>query len=243
MTSWVDYWNTDHPIYVNERHKLLHAQGIASDFRRHVQDLHCPPGTAVVLDYGCGEALYAEEVGRLCGRLLLCDAAPAVRRALETRVSANPAIDVLSPEEVTALEPSSLDLVVANSLVQYLTEAEVRALLSHAFVTLKPGGRIIIADVIPTEQTAAADAVELLRFALYGGFLVAAVRGLLKTALSDYRKLRQQLGIAKYDEATMLALLEAQGFDAERAAQNFGHNQSRMTFSGVKPALAEQQDD
>lgn len=238
MRSWVEYWNTDHPIYVNDRHKLLHAQRIAADFRSHMPGPDC-----VILDYGCGEALYAEDVARLCRRLLLCDAAPAVRRALQMRVAAHPGIAVLAPDEIEALEPASLDLVVANSLVQYLTEAELRALLSRAFEKLKAGGAVVIADVIPTEQTAAADALELLRFAFSGGFLLAAVTGLVKTALSDYRKLRQNLGIAKYGEATMLGLLEAQGFDAERVQRNFGHNQSRMTFRGVKPIVTERSDD
>ena len=56
------------------------------------------------------------------------------------------------------------------------------------------------------------------------------VGGLVRTALSDYRKLRAALGLATYDEAAMAAKLAAAGFRAERAQKNIGHNPARMTF-------------
>ncbi len=96
MASWVDYWNSDHPIYVNDRHKALHAAGIARDFARHI-----PSRDAAVLDYGCGEALYAEDVARLCGRLVL--PTPLPRRPSERlaeRVATLASVAVASPEDV-----------------------------------------------------------------------------------------------------------------------------------------------
>jgi len=56
---------------------------------------------------------------------------------------------------------------------------------------------------------------------------------LVRTALSDYRKIRVQLGLSMYSEADFSALLADQGFLAERVYPNFGHNQGRMTFRGV----------
>ena len=82
-----------------------------------------------------------------------------------------------------------------------------------------------------------ADAKALLSFAWTGGFLKAAVAGLVRTALSDYRKVRDELGFAQYDEAEMLEILSEAGFAAERRARNFGHNQARMAFI-ARPAAA-----
>jgi hypothetical protein len=48
--------------------------------------------------------------------------------------------------------------------------------------------------------------------------------------MSDYRTLRARLGLARYDEAAMIAKLRSCGFAAKRAAENLGHNQGRMTF-------------
>jgi SAM-dependent methyltransferase len=123
-----------------------------------------------------------------------------------------------------------LDLVVANSVAQYLSFEELRDLIRLWRAKLKPEGRLVLADIVPHEVGALTDARQLLRFALRGGFLVSAVLGLARTALSDYRKLRDELGITRYSEAEMLELLEGEGFSGERRPENLGHNAARSTF-------------
>lgn len=223
--SWRDFWNADTPIYVSERHKALHYGLIARDI------VGCVPGReAIVLDHGCGEALAADRVAAACSRLYLCDGAPLVRARLLARFGSEPAIEVIAPEEVGAIPEGSLDLVVVNSLLQYLPLDEFRDLLGLWRSRLRSGGRLVLADVIPPDASALDDVRALLRFAWSGGFFVAAVAGLARTALSDYRTLRAELGLTHYGEAEMLALLAERGFAASRAPRNFGHNQRRMTF-------------
>jgi SAM-dependent methyltransferase len=228
MKSWVDFWDSEHAIYVNERHKLLHAQMVGRDLIRHI-----PSKDAVVLDHGCGEANYAADVAAHCRQLYLCEAAPGVRQALAQRVKDIPSIQVLDPAGAEAPPDRSLDLVVANSLVQYLTRDQLVALLRLWRRKLKPSGALIVADVIPPDISPLTDAGALLRFAWTGGFLMAAVGGLVRTALSDYRKVRSQLGLSTYSQADFLALLSDQGFIADSVHPNFGHNQGRMTFRAV----------
>ena len=62
------------------------------------------------------------------------------------------------------------------------------------------------------------------------GFLLAAFRGLARTLVSDYRRLRARLGLTRYGERAMIEKLAAAGFAAHRAAKNIGHNQARMAF-------------
>jgi SAM-dependent methyltransferase len=223
--NWRDFWNQDTPIYVNDRHKTLHYQIIARDIAGFV-----PSPEAVVLDHGCGEALSAGRVAGRCGKLYLCDAAPLVRERLKARFGDNRKIVVLAPDDAEDLPEASLDLVVANSLVQYLSFDEFRELLRLWRAKLKPEGRLVVADVIPHEAGAAADAKALLDFAWKGGFLAAALVGLGRTAFSQYRTVRNELGLTRYGEAEMIELLRAEGFGAERRPQNVGHNPSRMTF-------------
>ena len=59
---------------------------------------------------------------------------------------------------------------------------------------------------------------------------MASITGLLRTALSDYRKLRSRVGLQTYTEPQMLEKLTAAGFTARRDAHNLGHNPGRMTF-------------
>jgi len=233
MRSWIEFWNSPHAIYVNERHRRLHAEAVGRDIVRHI-----PSAQAVVLDHGCGEALYAEDVARRCGRLILCEAAPNIRAALEARTRGSPRIEVIDPAGVAPLADASLDLVVANSLVQYLGRAELEDLIDLWRRKLKPAGALVVADVIPPDVSPLQDAGALLRFARAGGFLIAALQGLVRTALSDYGRLRRELGFALYTEPEFLALLSRHRFDGERVHPNFGHNQARMTFRARPAAQA-----
>ena len=108
---------------------------------------------------------------------------------------------------------------------------ELTALFVLFLRLLRPGGLFILGDVIPPDVSAATDAMALLRFAAANGFFTAALAGLARTVvLTDYWRLRSDLGLTRYGEAAMLARLDAAGFAAERAATNIGHNQARMTF-------------
>lgn len=230
--GWRAFWDRDNPIYCCARHKLLHYKLIAADLAAL-----SPGPRAHVLDHGCGEALAAERVAAACGRLYLCDAAPSVVAKLKAGFGANPKIVPILPEALAAIPDGDLDLVVANSLVQYLTRDELMALLREWKTKLKPGGLLVVADVIRPDAGPVTDALALLTFAWSGGFFGAALLGLVRTAFSDYRKLRASLGLATYAQEAMEALLRDAGFTAvRRRAENLGHNPARMTFvAQVRP--------
>jgi SAM-dependent methyltransferase len=230
--SWRDFWDGDTPIYVNERHKLLHYRAIASGIVVAIKELPAAADGAkpVVLDHGCGEALSAQDIAIGCERLYLCEAASTLRQKLATRFAEAANIVIVDPLAVADLAEASLDLVVANSLVQYLTAAEFAQALRLWRHALKPTGRLLIADVLPKGLSPVTDVLALLRFGWQGGFFFAALLGLMRTALSDYRKLRAELGLASYDEKEMIALLAEAGFKAQRRHPNLGHNQARMAF-------------
>lgn len=230
-SNWLEFFDGEHALYVNARHKALHDRMIAGD----VAALVTAPGS-IVLDFGCGEATEAETVARRCGTLYLSDAAPAVLGRVSHRYAGHPVIRTLTPAAVEALPSDSLDLVVVNSLLQYLPRTELVRWLAIWHDRLRPGGRLVLGDVIPPDVSPLADAAALLRFGLEGGFLTAALGGLVRTALSDYRTLRARLGLTTYEEGDILGLVEAAGLRAERRRPNIGHNQARMTIVGMKDA-------
>jgi len=227
--DWVSFWDGAHAIYVNPRHKQIHYEKLTADLIGYV-----PGPTARVMDYGCGEALAADRLAAACGRLALCEAAPGVRDKLRARFGGNAKIDVLAPEEAAALPDGCQDLVIANSLVQYLSRDQFKDLLQLWHRLLAPGGQLLVADIIPPNVSAVRDAGALLSFAAKEGFLAAAVLGLARTAVSPYRKLRAELGLAHYEEAEVLALLDAAGFTPARVHPNVGHNQNRMAFHALR---------
>lgn len=223
--SWREFWNADTPIYVNDRHKTVHYQRIAADIARLVPGLD-----AHVVDYGCGEALAADGVAAHCGHLYLCDGAEIVRDRLRRRLAAALNVTILSPEDFDTVPDRSVDLIVANSLVQYLSKEQLGACLDQWRRKLKPTGRLVVADVIPHGIGPLTDATALLRFAASNGFLIAALAGLVRTFFSDYRRVRAELGLAHYSETEFLKVLRDAGFTAERMSWNFGHNDARMAF-------------
>jgi SAM-dependent methyltransferase len=225
MADWRSFWDSAHSIYVNARHKDVHYREIAEQVAAFV-----PDPSARVLDYGCGEALHADIVAHEAGELILSDSAPSVRAQLAARFAGNARIKVLSPEEVERLPDATLDLIVSNSVAQYLTQAELDRLLALCRRLLKRNGLLIFADVIPPNVGAASDVMALLRYATRNGFLFGALAGLARTAVSPYRKLRSQIGISQYTEAQFMDRLKAAGFAAERMARNLEHNPARMTF-------------
>ena len=225
MTTWREFWDSAHSIYVSERHKDVHYRDVAEQLAAFL-----PHPDARVLDHGSGEAIHADLVAARARELLLCDAATSVRASLATRFAGNPKIKVIAPEDVERLPAGSLDLVFANSLVQYLTAAELDRMLGVWRRLLAPGGALIVADVIPPQVGPLSDGLALLRYAAANGFLGAALIGLTRTALSRYARLRGELGIARYGEAEFLAKLGAAGFSAERLPKNVEHNPARMTF-------------
>ncbi|SHN69499.1 class I SAM-dependent methyltransferase [Bradyrhizobium erythrophlei] len=232
MDEWIDYYDSTHTIYASKLHRDLHFQLIARDIIGYI-------GTpdAVVLDYACGEALSAARVADACGMLYLAEPAPGVRGRLIARFAPNTKVRVRSLEDVRKMAEQSIDLVVMNSVTQYMTPEELDGAFANVRRILKPGGRLVVGDVLRPEVGMPRDVIALLRFAAAHGFLRDALIGLVSTALSDYRQLRSRVGLERYSEADMVARLGASGFTASRVAVNIGHNPWRMTFV-ARPSLA-----
>ena len=193
---------------------------------------------SVVLDYGCGDASAADLVASKCARLYLYDAAPNVRARLARRFEGRDTIALLGEEALDGAPDASLDLIVVNSVLQYIPKRDFETLLDGFRAKLKPTGRLVLADVISPTTGPLDDISALLSFAFEGGFLIAACVDLVRTFFSDYRALRAQYGLTRYDEKEMLELLAKPGLSGVRAPLNIGHNQARMLFEATPAASA-----
>ena len=228
MLRWIDFWNSETTIYVNARHRAAHYRQIAEGIVRNVASRE-----ARVLDYGCGRALSADLVADACAHLYLCDGAENVRAALAEQFRSRSDITVIAPDDISGLPDGSIDLLVVNSVVQYLSVDELRQALKVWRRKLSAGGTLLLADIIPPGRGAVADAASLLKFAAANGFFFAAGAGLVRTFFSDYRRLRLQLGIQMFDETSMIELLKSCGFAVRRHFPNLGHNTGRMAFAAT----------
>jgi ubiquinone/menaquinone biosynthesis C-methylase UbiE len=232
MDEWIDYYDSTHTIYASKLHRDLHFQIIARDIIGYISS-----PDAVVLDYACGEALSAAKVADACAKLYLAEPAPGVRGRLIARFAPNTKIRVRSLDDLRKMDEKSIDLVIMNSVAQYMTPEELDSAFAVIRRLLKPGGRLVVGDILRPEVGMARVVLALLIFAGAHGFLTDALYGLASTALSDYRQLRTRVGLQRYSESEMIAKLDRAGFTASRAHNNIGHNPWRMTFVARHPLV------
>src|SRR5947199_9632927 len=202
MDDWIDYYDSTHTIYASKQHRDLHFQVIARDIVGYISS----PDT-VVLDYSCGEALSAARVAEACGKLILAEPAPGVRGRLIARFAPNTKIRVRSLDDLRKMAEKSVDLVVMNSVAQYMTPDEFDFALAVIRRLLKPSGRLILGDIMRPEVGMIRDIIALLRFALNYGFLKHPLTVLLSTPLSDYRQFPSRAGQHRHSQTLVLTQL------------------------------------
>jgi SAM-dependent methyltransferase len=230
MKSWQDFWDAPNAIYVGRRHQEVHFAKVLCGVRRFV-----PAGAAaVVLDWGCGDALGADELAQTCRTLLLYDRADSTRRRLLLSYGGSPKIRIVDDAELAAFAMASVDLIVVNSVVQYLSRSQFTDALRLFRRLLKSNGKLLLGDIIAPDTPLVGHVTTFLRFAWQNGFFVAAIVGLAHNFVSPYRKLRHDAGYACYTDMQMLGLLEDNGFVGERLASNIAVSQLRFSYLARK---------
>ena len=99
MKSWVNFWNKNHSIYVNSKHKQVHSEKILNDIGCWIPSSDC-----AILDYGCGEALYATGLLAKCSHLTLVDTSQNTRTQIKSRLNNSDNVKILSPEDCASLK-------------------------------------------------------------------------------------------------------------------------------------------
>ena len=228
--GWLEHWDRGRLPYFGARHVRAHYAELARTLRPHL------PPAGVVVDFGPGESWHATTVAAACRRLVLCEAAPGVRTALATRFRDVDRVDVLSPAQLDTLDAGSVDLLVAHSVLQYLTVDETHLLLARAARLLRPGGVLLLGDLVDPRTTPLADVWQLVRFAARGGFLPAVLASMATLPVSTYARTRHRHGLAAHDRTTLAAQVARHGLDVDRLERNLGNNAARWTLRGVRRA-------
>jgi len=229
MTNTISFWDRVRPAYACVRHKevcFAHRAAVLARFVRSPD--------ARVLEFGCGEALFADRVAERCGGLVLCEPAPTARAALQARYRGHPKIEVVAPDDMAALPEGYFSLVAANSLIQRFSCAELAGFLALWRRLLRKGGSLVLSDIIPPGVGADADMGALLGLGFREGFFLAAVTGLARSVSSPDGWPQSGPGLTFYAEDELLALLEAARLPATRLRPNVGLNPYRMAYQAFR---------
>jgi SAM-dependent methyltransferase len=105
----------------------------------------------VVLDLGCGNGQIAIPLAEQGADVLGIDVSPAMTsslRAEAARLGLSRLSAATVPIERLELQPESFDLIVSSYALHHLGDAQKARLVSAAYRWLRPGGRLVIADMM-----------------------------------------------------------------------------------------------
>ena len=167
--EWESYWER-----LNDRQQLFREQ--SDEYFRNLDATFGLDPRARVLDFGCGFGHVAQMLAPRVGELFLWDASANMRRRARLNVAGRQNIRFLDLSDPKSLSPDlQFELILVNSVVQYMTMEEFVIWLLRWRNMLAPGGRIVVSDLIPPDYGALWDIVDLLRLSARRGFLVRAI--------------------------------------------------------------------
>jgi cyclopropane fatty-acyl-phospholipid synthase-like methyltransferase len=143
----------------------------AEAFARNFLDFFPPDPALRLLDFGCGYGHVAALLAPHFGGIAVADAAKSMQDAAAAALAGFENVTVWDHEW-----DRGFDLVLVNSVVQYLSAEELLDRLRQWRPILNPGGKVLLSDLIPPGHTARADAWALAKFSLRHRYFFQAVR-------------------------------------------------------------------
>ncbi len=112
----------------------------------------CEPSSGLIaVDLGCGTGRVTIPLAERCQRVVGIDVSPRSIELLQVKCAAAGITNIdtfVQPLETLELFPASVDLVVSNYALHHLRNAEKARLLSRALGWLRPGGRLVVGDMM-----------------------------------------------------------------------------------------------
>ncbi|MGQ0539341.1 MAG: class I SAM-dependent methyltransferase [Gemmatimonadaceae bacterium] len=156
--AWDHFWESAVP---NER---AHRAEALEFVRRLARDVGVSP-SARVLDYGCGFGFVAAALAQHVQSVVGWDKHEHIRRLARSATAQHTnvrIVDALPPGQQAAAE--RFDLILVNSVVQYMTHGDLTAALSDWCRLLAAGGRVVVSDLVAPGHASWHDLVDLMRF-------------------------------------------------------------------------------
>ena len=121
----------------------------------------CEPAAGLIaVDLGCGTGQVTIPLSRRCAQVLGVDVSPRSIDRLHVKCATAQITNIetlVAPLESLDLAAASVDLVVSNYTLHHLRDSEKALLLSRALGWLRPGGRLVIGDMMFGRGGAAED--------------------------------------------------------------------------------------
>ena len=189
---------------------------------------------ARVLDFGCGFGFVAALVAPRVAQVLAWDAAARMRHAARERLAGHRNARVLE-EPGPRAAGVRFDLILVNSVVQYMTSADFDGWLVAWRGLLAPAGRLVLSDVITTRT--ARPVRELVEFVVLGARRGVLLRTLKEgaSALRRYSQTRRARPLSRIDPDALTRRVATLGLTLCVLDRNLAYRSGRSAFVLTAP--------
>ena len=225
QNSWTRYW--EEPDICQQMH--LHRVQ-AADYVTNLETSMSLNAEARVLDFGCGFGFVADKLSEKVEKVFIWDASDNMRSMARKLLARRRNIKSLNLSDGKVIPRKvSFDLIIVNSVVQYMNIDEFSSWLVRWRTMLAPNGRIILSDVIrPDTRSMLQEICELLAFCARRGVLMHTLWLKLKH-LRQYRKISKARSLMRVGEHTLRRLASVAGMSVEVLPANLTHLSGRYT--------------
>ena len=136
---------------VQQWHSHVTSAAAFDRLRRDLIELAAPRPADSCVDLGAGTGFVTMALAPLTSSVLAVDISSAMVAALAEHAERNGLRNVstqVSDLRELQLEPASADLVISSYALHHLDDAGKRALVARAALWLRPGGRLVIGDMM-----------------------------------------------------------------------------------------------
>lgn len=184
---------------------------------------------AYVLDFGCGFGFVAEILAFKVGKVFLWDASANMRRRARRNLAYRENIrflDLSTPQVIA--RDLKFDLIVVNSVVQYMSLDQFAASLMTWRSMLAADGSIVVSDLIPRNYNSMSDFVDLLKFSIRRKVLGSAFSQAARD-FGRYWMMRRSCPLARTSVEDLSDISKAADLSLSCLPKNLTHFRRRLT--------------
>lgn len=219
--SWHVYWER-----IGDDTKVFEAE--ADDHVGRLIAALSPGKNAQVLDFGCGFGHTARFLAPRVGRVTLWDDAASVRYRARLRTAHIDNVcyaDLTDPDNDPA---GFFDLITVHSVVQYMSEPQLRAWLVRWRAMLAPDGRLVLSDLIQPGSSAIRELLGFIKFSISRGIFLDALRQGLRE-ISAYLSARSRRPLLLVTPIRLRELAPPREWSIQILPTNMSHRRNRIS--------------
>lgn len=224
-----DYWQSHYDSMAHHASLDLFAAEARDYFTRLERAVRLEDFDRV-LDFGCGLGFVSGLLATKTTSLFYWDYSENMLATARSRLASFPnakAVD-LSPASPDPDQAGNFDLIVVNSVIQYMSEEDLSNWLGRWKGMLSANGVLVISDLILPRPAFFTEVFDSLIFSAREGFLI---RTLLKnfTQYARYLKARRDAPMMRYSKERILQSAETTGFSVNFLAENLTYRTNRYS--------------